>query len=202
LPNVSTTNKAANLLAGDYVVKVYDANNCYLNITYATLKDLPNTLTVNIGADTTICPGEKYVLNAGSFDTYTWQDGSHLPTYNVVKTGNYYVTVADKFGCTAIDSAFVTVNCDDIFFPTAFSPNGDGKNDLFGPLGNASGVTNYTFQVFNRYGNIVFSTTNPTRKWDGKLNGNLQTGVYVWYVNYSIRSRKNLFQRGTVLIVK
>lgn len=201
-PNVSTTNKAINLSAGDYVVKVYDANSCYLNITYATLKDLPNTLTVNIGADTSICPGETYILNAGNFDMYTWQDQSHLPTFSVSKTGNYYVTVADKFGCTATDSAAVTVSCDDIFFPTAFSPNGDGINDLFGPLGNTSNVTNYTFQVFNRYGNSIFSTTNPAKKWDGKLKGQLQIGVYVWYVNYSIRSRKNLFQKGTVLIVQ
>ncbi len=203
LPNVSTTNKAVNLSAGNYMVKVYDTNNCFANIANATLTDLPNTLAVNIGADTSICPGETYILNAGSgYSSYLWQNQSSLPTFSVTNTGNYYVTVTDKDGCTASDSAFVTVNCDDIFFPSAFSPNGDGKNELFGPFGNVTGVTNYTFQVFNRYGNMVFNTSNPSKKWDGKLNGNLLTGVYVWYANYSIRSRKNLFQKGTVLIVR
>lgn len=203
LPNVSITNSASNLSAGDYVVKVYDVNNCFINTTNATLVNLPNTLKINLGLDTTICPGETYILNAGTgYTSYKWQDASTQPSFSVVSTGNYYVTVTDKDGCTASDSAFVTVNCDDIFFPNAFSPNGDYKNETFGPLGNVVAVTDYTFKVFNRYGEVIFATNNPTKKWDGRVNGNLQAGVFVWYANYSIRSRKNLAQKGTVLIVR
>ncbi len=203
LPNVSTTNKATNLLAGDYVVKVYDANNCFLNTTNATLVKLPNTLTVNIGRDTIICPGEKMVLDAGSgYNSYRWQNSSTQPIFSVVSTGNYYVIVTDKDSCTASDSAYVTVNCDDVFFPSAFSPNGDYRNDTFGPLGNVAALSNYSFKVFNRFGEIIFATTNAAKKWDGRVNGNLQTGVFVWYANYSIRSRTNITQKGTVLIVR
>jgi gliding motility-associated-like protein len=203
LPNVATTNKATELSAGDYVVKVYDANNCFVNTTNTTLVNLPNTLKVNIGRDTTICPGQTYVLNAGAgYASYRWQNSSTQPSFSVISTGNYYVTVTDKDSCTASDSAYVTVNCDDIFFPNAFTPNGDYKNDTFGPWGNIAAVTDYTFKIFNRLGEVIFATTNPAKKWDGRINGNLQTGVFVWYANYSIRSRTNITQKGTVLIVR
>ncbi|MBC7723050.1 MAG: gliding motility-associated C-terminal domain-containing protein, partial [Pedobacter sp.] len=200
-PNVSNTSQANNLDAGDYVIAIKDANNCP-DTARATLVYKPNALTVNLGKDTAVCPGEIVVLNPGTYPIYTWQDQSHNPTFNALATGNYYVTVADKNGCTATDSVFVTVNCDDVFFPTAFTPDGNGRNDYFGPLGNLAIVTDYTFQVFNRYGEIVFATNDAYKKWNGKANGNLQTGVFVWYANYSIRTRKNLFQKGTVLIVK
>lgn len=202
-PNVSNTNKAINLAAGYYVTQVYDTNKCYIYASYLTLKDIPNTLKVNIGRDTTICPGQTYVLNAGTgYSSYKWQDASAKPTFSVVNTGNYYVTVTDKDGCTASDSAYVTVNCDDIFFPNAFTPNGDYLNDTFGPWGNIAAVTDYTFKVFNRFGEVIFATTNPAKKWDGRVNGNLQAGVFVWYASYSIRSRTNITQKGTVLIVR
>jgi gliding motility-associated-like protein len=203
LPNVSTTNNASNLMAGKYVINVLDANNCFLNITDISLVNIPNTLAVNIGRDTIICPGETYILNAGTgYSSYRWQNFSTQQSFSVTSTGNYYVTVADKDGCTASDSAYVTVNCDDVFFPSAFSPNGDYRNETFGPLGNVAALSNYAFKVFNRLGEVIFTTTNPTKKWDGRVNGNLQTGVFVWYANYSIRSRKNLTQKGTVLIVR
>lgn len=203
LPNISTTNSASNLVAGNYTINVLDANNCFVNTTNATLVNLPNTLTVNIGRDTIICPGETYILNAGTgYSSYRWQNFFTQQSFSVISTGNYYVTVTDKDGCTASDSAYVMVNCDDVFFPSAFSPNGDYRNESFGPLGNVAALSNYAFKVFNRLGEVVFTTNNSAKKWDGRVNGNLQTGVFVWYAQYNIRSRTNLSQKGTVLIVR
>lgn len=200
-PNITNTNTATNLAAGKYHIVINDGNNCIDSVT-VTIVNLPNTLVVNLGKDTAFCPGETLVLNPGTYATYTWQDQSHNAIYNASITGNYYVTVGDKNGCTASDSVFVTVNCDDVFFPTAFTPNGDGRNDEFGPIGKLQTLQDYSFQVFDRYGQVVFATTNPFKKWNGKANGILQTGIYVWYANYSILTRKNVFQKGTVMIVR
>lgn len=62
-------------------------------------------------------------------------------------------------------------------------------------------MQNY-LKVFNRFGEVIFATNNPAKKWDGRVNGNLQAGVFVWYANYSIRSRTNITQKGTVMIVR
>ena len=87
--------------------------------------------------------------------------------------------------------------------PTAFTPNGDGKNDLFRVL-NAVKAENLELLLFNRWGQLVFKTTNWKQGWDGKINGELQaTGVYVWLLRYTDRnSKKRIEQKGTVTLIR
>ncbi len=76
-------------------------------------------------------------------------------------------------------------SCDTLYVPSAFSPNGDGKNEILKPLGGTL-VANAIFSVYNRYGTLLFTTNDPLKGWDGKFNATLQpAGTYVWQLQYS-----------------
>ena len=158
-----------------------------------------------LGNDTAICNTDKLILNAsGAYTGYLWQDGSGQPTINVTATGTYKVIVSTGAGCETSSSIHINVldNCDDIFFPTGFTPNGDLLNDKFGPLGNLFLVKKYSLKVFNRYGEIVFTSSNPYEKWDGSYRGK-QNGSnnYVWVASYIYNNRITKTQKGNITIV-
>lgn len=198
LPNVSSTGTALGLAAGTYQVRVTDSRGCTDSASFI-LQD-QNGLSVGLGRDTTICKGQTLTLNPGSFATYQWQDGSSAPTYLVTSTGRYSVTVTDGNGCTASGAIQVTVDCGDIYFPTAFTPNGDGRNEGFGAVGNLGAVTSYSLKVFNRWGELVFATTDPSRKWKGQQGGAASgTQIFVWTAEYGLNGRTEKQQRKGVV---
>ncbi|HMO63609.1 MAG TPA: gliding motility-associated C-terminal domain-containing protein, partial [Ferruginibacter sp.] len=158
--------------------------NCSSNpsVVTATIGTIPQPPF--LGNDTAICEGDILLLDAGVFANYTWQDGTSTRTYTVRGPGQYSVTVGNSDGCTAGSSINISTEaeCSDIYFPSAFAP--DGKNKFFGPIsptGNVSGITRYSLTVYNRYGQIVFISTNPAEKWDGSFKGKKQgTQAFVW----------------------
>jgi gliding motility-associated-like protein len=90
----------------------------------------------------------------------------------------------------------------DIYLPTGFTPNGDGKNDRFRPLTVGIKKINY-FRVFNRWGQIVFSSTTLNEGWDGKLGGiEQQGGVYVWMVQGITTDDRVITKKGTVVLIR
>ncbi len=159
-----------------------------------------------LGRDTAICTTDKLILNAsGPYNSYLWQDGSIQPTLNVTHTGIYSVSVSTGAGCETSSSIRINVldNCDDINFPTAFTPNGDGLNDRFGPAGNLFLVKNYTLKLFNRYGETVFSSSNPYERWDGNYRGKQNgTNNYVWVASYIYHNRVAKTQKGNLTVVQ
>ena len=86
--------------------------------------------------------------------------------------------------------------------PTAFSPNGDGKNDKLTFI--AAGMTSLDFfNVYNRYGQLVFHATSMRQGWDGTLNGSAQsTGTYVWMIKGKAYTGETIFRKGTVTLVR
>ena len=73
--------------------------------------------------------------------------------------------------------------CISVFIPSAFTPNGDGVNDYFKPIGSWDGVTSFNFKVFNRWGENIFTSNNSLMKWDGTYKGvPCHMGVYVYYL--------------------
>ena len=201
--NAATTNFISNIPSGIYSVQVKDSNNCILPLSNLILKDSVKNISIFLGKDTAFCPGNQLILNPGNFQDYVWQDNTKQATFTVVKTGTYSVTVTDNDGCKAFDAIDVTVDCKDVYFPTAFTPNGDTKNDLFGVWGNISSLTNYQLSVFNRNGELIFATTTPSQKWDGTNKGKpLDNGTYVWYANYSINNQPIQMQKGTITLLR
>jgi gliding motility-associated-like protein len=168
----------------------------------ATINPVPNK--PNLGRDTAICIGEKIILNAGTYNTYTWQDGSTASILTANTTGNYIVTVNDGGVCNNADSIAINVltNCDDVYFPTGFSPNGDGNNETFGPFGNVFFIKNYNCRVYDRFGQIVFSTNNPYHRWNG-INASkpLAPGNYVFIATYKFKNVDKK-QKGNIMLFR
>lgn len=145
-------------------------------------------LTLFLGNDTTICKGDVLTLSIPfDADSYLWQDGSTLPTYKVNKAGKYRLVI-NLDGCAAEDEIeIMEKNCScEPMLPNAFSPNGDGLNDYYYPIFPANcNPYNYTLNIFNRWGERVFSTASLNRKWDGYYKGRpAETGVYMYELSY------------------
>ncbi|MCZ2222669.1 MAG: gliding motility-associated C-terminal domain-containing protein [Chitinophagales bacterium] len=200
--NNATTSSINNLVANTYTILVKDENECSLNMN-AEVQDSTNNIKVNLGNDTSFCPGNQLILKPGNFAAYLWQNNSTNSTYTVTTTGKYYVRVTDQDGCTASDTIKVTVDCSDVYFPTSFTPNNDGLNDYFGPIGNIAAITNFSMNVYGRWGQLIYATNNPFAKWNGKQNGvDMDMGAYVWIATYSINNQKPITKKGTVLIIR
>jgi len=142
---------------------------------------------VDLGNDTTLCDGDvlyKNVFFPGAL--YMWQDNSKFYDYSIRETGTYWVKAYNAcFSST--DS--VDINFDDcktcVHMPDAFTPNGDGVNDLFAPIIGCD-FTNYLLKVFNRWGMEVFESSNPVDGWDGRYSGKAsEMGTYVWELDYA-----------------
>ena len=181
--------------------------NCASAASVVTAKVWPLPVHPYLGKNSTLCAGDKIVLNPGIYDQYLWQNKSTSSVFTVNTPGNYSVIVKGVNGCS--DSAVINIttsnNCsDNILFPTAFSPNGDGLNDNFGPLPlrNLPSLKNYTLQIYNRNGQIIFNSTNPYEKWDGMYKGQLfDTGSFTWRSQYIYNSSGQITQQGNITIV-
>jgi gliding motility-associated-like protein len=153
--------------------------------------DLFPTNPIQLGIDTTICEGDSYVLNASveGADNYFWNDGTTTATRTIATAGDYGVQVNVQNCLFEANIQIETQNCDShLYIPTAFSPNGDGQNDRFEWQGQQ--VAMRRFQVFNRWGGLVFEST--TDFWDGTANGEpVSPGSYTYVAEYEevIRER-------------
>ena len=196
-----TTPAVTNLSPGLYQMSVTDKNNCVVT-TGAQIENI-NPLQISLGSDTTICEGDKIILSPGNFSSYTWQDYSKTPAYTVLQQGSYSVTVTDTLGCTASDTIKIVADCGEIFFPSAFTPNNDSRNDYFGPLGNLNAVKDYSLVVYNRWGQLVFQSSDPFKKWDGKVQANnpQAASTFVWIAKFTYKTQTNIVRKGTVTIV-
>lgn len=191
-----------NLAPGIYDVDVADASGCSVKSLSITVAVDQSSLPVDLGDDMAFCNNQSIVLNAGSFDHYLWQDGSTGSTFTVTSPGTYFVEVSNTGGCIGRDTIYISPDCNYIYFPSAFTPNNDGRNDQFGPLGNLTGLKNYSLSVFNRYGNRVFFSRNPFEKWDGRFkNGLPLQGNYVWISRFVLNGVSE-DRKGSVLLIK
>jgi gliding motility-associated-like protein len=150
-------------------------------------------------------------LHAASVATdYLWSPAFGLddpyssnPLATVTSDVTYSVLATTSAGCKG--EAKVTLRVYDgpeIYVPTAFTPNGDGKNDVFKPF--PVGIKSYTYlRVFNRWGQLVFATTSFNQGWDGKINGKIQpSGTYVWMVEGITKNDKKITKQGTVTLIR
>lgn len=130
-----------------------------------------------------VCPGENITLSPGAFESYLWSDQSTGSELIVDLPGIYTVSVIDDNGCSFMDSIEVVEQCALVVLgANIFTPNGDGVNDTWIPT--LSRLPNeYNLKVYDRWGNLLFSTSDITETWSGNWNGNpLASGVFTWHL--------------------
>lgn len=201
--NGETTAAIKGLAPSSYDLFLIDNNNCTLNLNNLVVGITNKTVPVSLGNNTFVCPGDTLLLDPGQFSSYLWQDNSILSTYTVSGAGQYSVTVTDIYGCKGSGTVKITADCSDIFFPAAFTPNGDSRNDGFGAYGNIASVSNYSFKVFDRWGKVIFATTDPSKKWNGSLKSErYNSGSFVWFASYTLNGKPGLLQKGIVTLLR
>jgi gliding motility-associated-like protein len=259
---------------GQYIITGTTNEGCKASDTLSVLHTwtLP---VVNLDKTTTLCTGATRTLNAGTYTSFHWHDGSAEQTYNVSGPGRYYVTVTDAHGCHGSDTTTITTLlpspakflppdtaiCDysklqikpqqtypsylwstggrasnitveksglywlqveddnrcigrdtlvvfskecmnGVYVPTAFSPNKDGKNDVFRAIVFGR-VKKFELTVYNRWGQVIFQTPDHKKGWDGKVAGHEQdTGVCVWLCRYQLEGGKETVEKGTVTVIR
>ena len=121
--------------------------------------------------------------------------------------GMYTVTARDNTGgCIVSTSVQITEpasgSCGDVFFPNAFTPNGDAFNPDFGAMGNVAAISNYLLHIYNRYGQLIFYTRNPSVRWNGLYKGKLLSGSYVWVASFMYKGTIKREEQGSVMIIR
>lgn len=190
---------------GLYKVQVTDYNGCTAkdSVLITKISPLPSNF---LPKDIQICAYESFVLKPNeAFNKQSWSTGKTTPQITISKAGLYWLEATDANYCIGRDSILVSLknNCISGFHvPTAFTPNGDGKNDTFHPLifGN---VKLYRFVVYNRWGEVVFKSNKIAQGWDGEFLGKLQdTNVFIWTCVYQIEGSEAKSEKGTVTLVR
>jgi len=198
-----------------YALSVIDALGCHSLVTDEVKVVVSKPVRVStFPFDTIGYPGDKFQLLAVSAGiTYTWSPAGGLSNTNIpnpiVTVGaigddiTYQVIVTTAEGCKGEGYVRIKVSKGpDIYVPTGFTPNYDGKNDKFTPV--PVGIKSYKyFRVFNRWGQMIFSTTRQNEGWDGKLGGSEQpAGVYVWMIEGVTKDNRLITKKGTVILIR
>ena len=206
---------AGHFPAGNYVVsgRVGSDGNTLLDLCGDAMT-LPASLPFNIPPpapakflppDTTKCNYSTLAIGATSpFQSYLWSTGQTTPSITITDPGTYTLHIIDTNGCTATDSVTIRDStCPEyLYLPNAFTPNSDGRNDIFRPLF-AGPVSDFHFHVYDRWGRMVFETSSPFGGWDGTAGGKPQpAGVYVWMCTYKLYQQPERVRRGTVMLIR
>ena len=166
--------------------------------------------TVNVGPDTSICPGGEVIRlsgrvePSGTVQSYLWNTGDETESINARHHGIYWVQAVNEWGCKGTDSVEVFKSCY-LHIPNAFTPNGDGVNDYFLPRQDLSRrLTRFTMEVYNRWGQVIFRTDRlDGRGWDGRFNGSDQPGgVYIYLIVAEIDGRNNESYKGNLTLIR
>ena len=154
--------------------------------------------------DTTFCMSNSIILSAPvGFSSYSWYNGSTSPTLTITSPGAYWVNFLGTCNSALIVDTF-NVSVDNhclIYLPNAFTPNNDGKNDIFRVLGNLQDVQSFSFNIYNRWGQRVFHTEDVYAGWNGNFNGiAADIGTYFYMLNYSIFGQSHILKGDVELL--
>ena len=202
-----------------YVLTVMDTLGCPKPVSDTVLVTVLPQIILSAGNDTSVVVGQPLQLHATSADSAmlqfswtpaSWLNSTGIPdpialiTSSTVDSILYTVTAVDNIGCRASDNIKVLVykTAPGIFVPTAFTPNADGRNDVIRPI--LVGIADlHYFRVFNRWGQLVFSTTQAGKGWDGSIGGKIQDpGTFVYVVQAKDYTGRTLFKKGSFVLVK
>ena len=201
---------------GSYVVKLTAVSNSCPSV------PVMDTIYIHPLADahiqsvssTNVCTGDSVHFGLESYNPaylYQWTPASFFSSetnqaevYGFIGLSGYVkVTATTEYGCTSTDSVLVsTHSCCTVHFPSAFTPNGDGRNDIFRPI-NQGRIQIKEFRVFDRWGKVVFETHDQRLGWDGKYGGVVQDmGTYFYFIQYLCADGKQYNEKGELMLIK
>jgi gliding motility-associated-like protein len=161
---------------------------------------------LNLGNDTVLCRDDIMQLGTAynAAYTYLWNTGETTSTVFTTPIIKKYSLEINSNGCKAKDEINIkTFNACVIKMPTAFTPNGDGKNDVLRAT-DADLAKAFKLNVYNRTGELIFTTQNPLQGWDGNYKGQpADPGTYVWELSYiNPWTGKAVYEKGTSILIK
>jgi len=208
----------SDLCEGEYEITVYDSNQCFTTAIIPVIVDTTlfpanvrawsDLASIYRGQSTTI-----YGSDYGNEFDYSWSPPDYLNTTKGTKaittplnTIIYTYKTADTNGCEAIDTVMIIVNdviCEDpyVFVPNAFTPNGDGKNDILYVRGDV--LEKIDFAIYDRWGEKLFETKDKNIGWDGTFRGRpCDPGVYVYYLDATCIGGARYLHKGNVTLIR
>lgn len=196
---------------GTYQITVTDNNGC--TATDALNISTSSATPVILDDDITIYSGESTGILAtvagNNNGVFVWSPVDFLscidcqnPVATPAANTLYTVAYTDAIGCVSTDSINILVlPVGDVFFPTAFSPNGDGNNDVYRAAG--SSIKQFRLAIFNRWGEKVFESNNFLDGWDGYYKGVQQPmGVYVYISTVTLQNNKTRDYKGSITLIR
>lgn len=200
--------------SADSIFNVHSPGVYYVSAVNCGGEVFSDTVTISLAlpptgyleSDTTICERQPTIIAPLSdFSKYRWSTGETTKQVTISQPGLYWLEVIDKNGC--VGKEYINVKTKTgcvtaLYFPSAFTPDNDGKNDQF--KGIPFGFLNkYHLAVYNRYGNIVFETSDISKGWDGNLQGRAQdTGSFVWVCEYQLSNQPIQTAKGMVNLIR
>ncbi len=217
-----STSQTANLFTGicpgAYTVTMFNANGCSATGTAiigspepvrAGFSVHPDTLFINdptaAFTNTSSANATQFLWDFGDGTTSTEINPVHDFPMGTAEVYEVCLTAMTDNGCPDIYCVPLPVlELPSIFVPNAFTPDGDGRNDVFSVQGTGIIAHGFNFMIFNRWGERIFDTTDPTASWDGTLNGSVvKSDVYVWKVTaYFFNSIEPFEATGHVTLLK
>ena len=164
----------------------------------------------DITRDTILCFGTSLLLDISNdeVDSYEWSDGTSEPRLMVTESGVYTAILRNQCGKVEVSTAVQFVNCEscNVFIPNAFTPNGDGVNDMLQVFSDCT-LQGFTLRIFDRWGNLIHRSGDQNESWNGHFVGSEEqtTGVYVYLLQYEVQELGEVFFRtisGDIAILR
>ncbi|HET6255792.1 MAG TPA: gliding motility-associated C-terminal domain-containing protein [Puia sp.] len=200
----------------DYVLNIRN-DGCPITVSATFTVNVVPPIRVNLPKDTLVVLDEPLHFRATSSDPYNddyqWAPATDLSNPNIadpiglygsdIGSITYQVTATDSFGCHGADTVHVTVahTLPDIFVPNAFTP-GMNTNNVFRPVCMGISSLEY-FGVYNRWGQLLYETSQIGQGWDGRIQGKLQeSNVYLWVLKGTDYTGRVITKKGTVVLIR
>lgn len=198
--------------------------NIILNVQGLTCTPNPAIHSINVSTGVTLSAGDDQTINkgqivelsadaqsdAGNNFSYTWTPADNILNNSQTQTIKiqpqnstvFTVKATDSNGCFALDSLQVNISIlHDVFIPNAFTPNNDNNNDVFKIFGNE--IEKIQLQIFDRWGGLVFETSDPNFEWDGTFKErDLGAAVFVYTAKITFTDAQTISKKGSITLIK
>ncbi|MBK7211808.1 MAG: gliding motility-associated C-terminal domain-containing protein [Bacteroidales bacterium] len=187
--------------SGIYNLQLSDTNHCESSYS-ATVNVIPTPVS-GFTRDTLYFDEQTRLEAAQGYNSYAWNTGDSTYSILVTSEGWYKVTMKTPEGCMATDSIMMLYSFAPFNMPNAFTPDGDGKNDVFRPVTLPEKVQSFSMYIYDRWGRQVYATKDLGNGWNGSIDGKpAPVGVYTYIISYGNQTGEVRKKTGMVTLVR